>query len=239
MNPKGTVLITGAAKRIGRAIAIYLANQGYNIALHYNNSHQDAQNVANCINKEKGHCETFRTDFSDFKTVYQLIPKVYKKFPDLQFLVNNASIFNPSNIQNPNLADFDEEIAVNLRAPFVLTSQFAKLVQNGKIVNILDTNITKNKTSYLSYLLSKKSLADLTRLTAIELAPRIQVNAVAPGLILAPKLKNSEYLDRLAKNIPSKRRGDPQDIAKTVHFLLENPFITGQTIFVDGGEHLL
>ncbi len=239
LKSKGSVLITGAAKRIGRTLALYLNDLGYRVAIHYNHSAQKAKNLANEIYKKNGHCEIFDADLNDPKSVNKLIPRVYKKFPDLQFLINNASIFEHSNIRSANVADFDQQMALNLRAPFILTSQFAKLVSTGCIINILDTNVCKNKTSYLSYLLSKKSLADLTRLTAVELAPDIRVNAVAPGLILAPEHQNNDYLDRLAKNIPLKRRGEPNDIAKAVHFLLENTYITGQTIFVDGGEHLL
>ncbi len=236
---KGSVLITGGAKRLGRAIAIYLANLGYPIAIHYNRSRKEAENLANEICQSKGRCEIFAADLKDPKAAAKLLPDVHQKFPDLCFLVNNASIFVPSKIKSANLKDFDDEFAINLRAPFILTSQFAKIIQKGSIVNIVDTNVSKNQTAHFSYLLTKKSLADLTRLAAVELSPYIRVNAVAPGLILAPVQKNSNYLNRLAKNIPLKHKGDPEDIAKAVHFLLENTFITGQTIFVDGGEHLL
>lgn len=141
-------------------------------------------------------------------------------------------------MKDGDLKDFDQEVAVNLRAPFILSSQFACHIREGAIINILDTNVSKNKTAHVSYLLTKKSLSELTRIAALELAPQIRVNAVAPGLILPPNSKGKDYLDRLAKNIPLKRKGEPADIAKAVHFLLENTYITGQTIFVDGGEHL-
>lgn len=238
-HSKGSVLITGAAKRIGRAIAKYLAKQDYSIAIHYHYSHKEAQGLAKEIRDNNGHCEIFCADLANAKASQQLLPKVIKKFPDLQFLINNASLFEQSDIKTGNLKDFNQHFAINLRAPLILTSQFAKLyVKSGSIINILDTNISKTKTAHLSYLLTKKSLMDLTTLAAVELAPHIRVNAIAPGLILAPEHKKNDYLDRLAKKIPLKRRGEPADIAKAVHFLMENTFITGQTIFVDGGEHL-
>jgi pteridine reductase len=236
---KGSILITGAAKRIGRTIAKYLATLNYSIAIHYHHSYKEAQGLAKEIRDNNGHCEIFNADLANTKAVQQLLPKVTKKFPNLQFLINNASLFKQSDIKTGNLTDFDQHFAINLRAPFILTSQFAKLcVKGSSIINILDTNVSKAKTAHLSYLLTKKSLMDLTRLTAVELAPHIRVNAIAPGLILAPAQKTNDYLNRLAKNIPLERRGEPADIAKAVHFLMENTYITGQTIFVDGGEHL-
>lgn len=238
-HSKGSVLITGAAKRIGRSIAKYLADLNYSIAIHYHHSYKEAQGLAQELRDNKGHCEIFCADLANTKSAQQLLPKVTKKFPDLQFLINNASLFEPSDIKTGNFKDFDQHFAVNLRAPYILTSQFAKLCpKSGSIINIVDTNVNKTKTAHLSYLLTKKSLMDLTQLTAVELAPHIRVNAIAPGLILPPEHKKNDYLDRLAKTIPLQRRGEPADIAKTVHFLMENTYITGQTIFVDGGEHL-
>lgn len=235
----GTILITGGAKRIGAEISLHLAKSGYSIAIHYNHSHKEAENLAKKIRHHKVHCEIFHTDLTNSEEVTALIPAVQKKFTNLQCLINCASIFENSNLLTENLPDFNRHFTINLRAPFILSSQFAKHIKKGQIINILDTNIVKNKTAHLSYILAKKSLADLTSLSAVELAPNIRVNAVAPGLILPPDDKKSDYLDRLAKHIPLKRKGEPADIAKAVQFLLENTYITGQTIFVDGGEHLI
>ena len=237
-NSNGTVLITGGSKRIGRTIALHLAHYGYSIALHYHHSQKDAEALARIIQTLQVRCDIFEADLENAKNVSSLIQQVRKKFPDLQSLINNASIFEKSTLRTGDIKDFDQEFAINLRAPFILCSQFASLIKEGSIINILDTNVTKDKTGHFSYLLAKKSLADLTRLAALELAPEIRVNAIAPGLILPPESQGKEYLDRLAKNIPLKRKGEPTDIAKAVQFLLENTYITGQTIFVDGGEHL-
>jgi len=237
-NPFGTILITGGAKRIGASIALHLAHYGYSIALHYNHSRKDAADLAKEIQSLQVGCDIFGANLENSKDVTALIPKVRKKFPDLKFFVNNASIFEKSTLREGNIKDFDREFAINLRAPFILASQFAKHIKEGAIINILDTNVSKDKTSHVSYLLAKKSLAELTRIAALELAPDIRVNAVAPGLILPPDSKGKDYLDRLAKNIPLKRKGEPVDIARAVQFLIENTYLTGQTIFVDGGEHL-
>ncbi len=238
LNSNGTVLITGGSKRIGRTIALHLAHFGYSIALHYNHSRKDAEALARIIKTLQVRCDIFEADLENAKDVAALIQQVRKKFPNLQALINNASIFEKSTLREGDIKDFDQEFAINLRAPFILCSQFASLIKEGTIINILDTNISKDKGGHFSYLLAKKSLADMTRLAALELAPEIRVNAVAPGLILPPESQGKDYLDRLAKNIPLKRKGEPTDIAKAVQFLLENTYITGQTIFVDGGEHL-
>lgn len=237
-NSKGTVIITGGAKRIGATIALHLAQHGYSIALHYNHSRKEAADLAKEIRSLQVRCEIFGADLENAKAVASLIPQIVKKHPDLQCLINNASIFERSTLQAGDLKDFDREFAVNLRAPFILSSHFARSIKEGSIINILDTHVTKDRTIHFSYLLAKKSLGDLTRSAALELAPEIRVNAVAPGLILPPESKGKDYLDRLAKNIPLKRKGEPQNIAQAVQFLIENTYITGQTIFVDGGEHL-
>ena len=125
------------------------------------------------------------------------------------------------------------------KAPFILSSEFYRICKKGQIINFLDTNIVKNKTSHVAYLLTKKNLADLTKLAAIEFAPDIRVNGIAPGLILPPKKETTEYLDRMAKNIPLKRRGGESYITRSIKFLLENDFLTGQFLFNDGGEHLV
>lgn len=119
-----------------------------------------------------------------------------------------------------------------------MTQEFAKVCKKGHVINMIDTNIVKNKTQHLTYLLSKKALLELTKLSAIELAPRIRVNGIAPGLILAPTGKGEGHLLARAKNVPLKKQGSPENIVQSVQFLIENTYLTGQIIFNDGGEHL-
>jgi len=234
-----TVLITGGARRIGKAICLSLASRGFNIAVHYHHSRPDAQKVAAEIRRHGGTCEIFRANLTDPGQTADLIPKVLKRFPKLDVLINNASVFKTSTVKNQGFKSLREHFTVNFEAPFLLTSTFARVCKQGNIINLLDTHIVKNTTRHAAYLLSKKALCELTRIAAAELAPRVRVNGIAPGLILPPEHSKSGYLDRLAKDIPLRRKGKSEQITQTVLFLLDNPYITGQVIFNDGGEHLL
>lgn len=239
LKTQGSVLITGAAKRIGKAICLFLASRGFNIALHYNRSSREAKTLSEEIRSKGVRCEMFCCDLSDTKQANTLVSDVHKKFSDLNVLINNASIFEPSTIRSASLSLLRRHFAVNLDAPFILTSQFAKKCKNGHIINILDTHVAQNTTQHSTYLLSKKALGNLTQLSAVEFAPHIRVNAIAPGLILPPEQESEDYLERLSKKIPLQKKGDVDQIAYAIHFLLNNPYITGETIFVDGGEHLI
>lgn len=238
-SSKGTALVTGASRRIGKAVCLHLANLGYNIALHYNKSKKDSQKLQNEIQNKGVECNLFLCDLTNEKQITEFIHKVYRKFPDLNILINNASSFNKSKLKSEKISLFKENIKIHLIAPFIFTRDFAKKVKKGIIINILDTNITKNSTEYFSYLLSKKALAELTKLSAIELAPHIRVNGIAPGLILAPTRAKKGHLKKRSKNVPLKRIGSIKDITNTLQFLMETDYITGQIIFNDGGEHLL
>jgi len=239
LKAKGSVLVTGAAKRIGKAISLSLSSHGFNIALHYNHSSREAKKLSEEIRNKGVRCELFCCNLSDKKQTNELVSNVHKKFSDLNVLINNASIFEPSTIKSSSVDILRRHFAVNFDAPFILTSQFAKKCRKGHIINILDTHVAQNTTQHSTYLLSKKALGNLTQLSAVELAPHIRVNAVAPGLILPPEQESEDYLERLSKKIPLQKRGDVDQIAYAIHFLLNNPYITGETIFVDGGEHLI
>ena len=239
LKTKGTVLVTGAAKRIGKSICLTLSLLGYNIALHYNHSFSEAKKLSEEIPKNGRQCELFCCDLSDARQTGKLISNVKKIFPDLNVLINNASIFEPSTISNSKMQSLRHNFAVNFDAPFILTSQFAKNCKKGHIINILDTHIVHSSTQYSTYLLSKKALWDLTQMSAIEFAPKILVNAISPGLMLPPEHKEEDYLDRLSKNIPMQKKGDINHIAQAIVFYLNSPYITGQNIFIDGGEHLV
>lgn len=231
-------LVTGGARRVGQAIALRLAAEGYAVALHYNLSYHDAEATAQLIRKRGGTCKIFAADLERDPAVLCLIRNVFEEFPGLSLLVNNASIFFEGGLTNSSVALFDKHYHVNVRAPYLLMQEFSRLCSQGAIVNILDRDITKNKISYLSYLLSKKTLAELTALAAMELAPSIRVNAVAPGAVLPPEGRTRAYLKTIAQNIPLKKTPQLDDVAQAVVYLAQNPSVTGQTIFVDGGEHL-
>lgn len=230
-------LITGASDRIGKAIALALAGAGYNIALHYNHSEQKANRTRSEILAKNIQCEIFKADLNSQKETTGLISSAFKKF-NISVLVNNASLFVPDKLTDGNDQLFDELFHTNFKAPYLLTREFAKNTKKGLIINILDTNISKNSTSHFNYLLTKKFLDVFTGMAAVELAPGIRVNGIAPGLILPPKGKDNSYLVRLSEKIPLKSTGNVKNISDTVLFLIKNEFLTGQIIYVDGGENL-
>ncbi len=232
-------LVTGGARRIGEAVCRALARRGYSIALHYKTSGAAAEQTAKRIHKDGSVCATFSCDLADARATEDLVPSVIEEFGRLDVLVNSASIFEKSALAEGGLDVWDRHFAVNLKAPYILMRSFAHYAKQGSIVNILDTHVSRNKTAHAAYLLSKKTLGELTRMAAVEFAPRVRVNAVAPGIILPPGSQTDGYLDRLARQIPLQRKGKVENIAHAVLFLLENDYVTGQIIYADGGEHLI
>lgn len=235
-----TALITGASKRIGKAIAEHLAEKGWNIAIHFNSSEKPAVELTNDL-KVKYPLQkftTFKANLSDSDEVSDLIPKVLKVYGEIHLLINNASVFDPAYLNETTIELFDEQMNVNLKAPFFLMRDFAKLCKNGNIINFVDTRVTSNKSNFTAYSLSKKGLWELTKMAALEFAPSIRVNAIAPGVTLAPEDKDNNYLLKLAQNIPMKKPGGVEPILKSVDYILENNHLTGQLLFADGGENL-
>ena len=236
---KGTAMVTGAAKRLGQAVALHLADQGYTIALHYNNSKAEAMKTAQLLYKKRVRCELFACDLADSREVSRLMTQVCSSFPNLNLLINSASVFVPNEFGATNLKLFESHWNINFKAPYVLSCEFARLVKKGQIINFIDTNVVKYQTSYADYLLTKKALAEFTKMAAVAWGPKIRVNGISPGMILPPV--NHLKDDRLtrAKKIPLKRVGLPQYILETVQFFLQNTYVTGQIIAVDGGEQLV
>lgn len=232
-----TALITGGADRIGKAIALGCAELGFDIALHYSQSAERAEATRAEILSKHVECRLYRADFNDPSEASALMDEVFTA-SGLSVLVNNASLFFESSLPDSALSDFERLFNVNFKAPYILIKEFAKRVSEGVVINILDTEIVRNETKHFDYLLTKKSLSELTRMAAFHLAPGIRVNAVAPGLILPPAGKGMDFMRMRAEEIPLKRFGAPQGIVSAVKFLIESEFVTGQTIFVDGGEAL-
>ncbi|MFH1941980.1 MAG: SDR family oxidoreductase [bacterium] len=238
-DAKGTALVTGGARRIGRAIALSLADKGYSIALHYHTSKAEAEDLASEIIGKGVECRLFRCDFNDPADVGSLIPSVFEHFPDCSLLINNASVFERVRLLDTDTDHFDRQFNVNFRTPFFLSRDFAKHCTEGQIINILDTKIMKMQIAYFAYTLSKKALSEFTLMAAKELGPRIRVNGISPGLILPSSEMSTEDFTRMGLRIPLGKTGNPANVVSAVHFLLENPFITGEIILVDGGEHLV
>jgi pteridine reductase len=240
-NPMAkTVLITGAAKRVGKAMAFHLACHGWNIAIHYNTSVEEA--ILFKVQLETSYpmqkFEIFKADLNRTEEVEMLIPQVVLTMGTLDLLINNASLFEPAWLGQTTTEFLDRQMNINFRAPFILTRDFARQIKHGAIINFVDTRIVTNKSNFAAYSLSKKSLWEMTKMAALEFGPNIRVNAIAPGLTLPPEEKEEDYLWKLAENIAMKRPGGLTPILKSLDFLLENEYLTGQLLFCDGGENL-
>lgn len=237
---KQTSLITGASKRIGKSLALHLAAKGWNVAVHFNNSAKPAEDlIAELSNKYPGQqFRAFGANLANIDEVIALIPAVVEVFGPFQLLVNNASVFDSGYINKTSPELFDMQMDVNLKAPFFLMRVFAEVCKKGNIINFVDTRVTSNKSNFAAYSLSKKGLWELTKMAALEFAPAIRVNAIAPGVTLAPEDKDENYLLNLAQSIPMKRPGGIDPIIKSFEYIIENQHVTGQLLFADGGENL-
>jgi NAD(P)-dependent dehydrogenase (short-subunit alcohol dehydrogenase family) len=231
-------LITGAARRLGKATALALAKNGYDIALHCNRSEAEAVLTAKSIRREGAACEVFVCDLADPSGIAGLIPSVGQCFPNCRLLVNNASLFEKAPFTETTPERFERMMQIHLKAPFFLTQAFASKFKKGHIVNLCDAKISGAFVSHFAYSLSKKALLEFTLMAAKALGPAIRVNAVAPGMILPSREFSEADLNRLSLKVPLQRKGKAEDVASAVLFLEENEYITGQCIFVDGGEHV-
>lgn len=234
-------LITGSAVRLGREIAQHLADRGWDLALHYRTSSKEVGDFESelKISYPDQHFYTFQVDLGNTEQAQGFIKQVIEHFGQLDLLVNSASIFEPSSLKETSTELMIRQMQVNFVSPFILMRDFANSAVNGQIINIIDARITNNKSDYLSYSLSKKSLWELTKMAALELAPHFRVNALAPGAILAPVGKDQHYLEKVADLTPMKSPSGVISVLKSIDYIIENEDLTGQLIFCDGGAHLL
>ena len=235
-----TALITGAARRIGKAMAQYLAGRGWNIAIHYNSSEPEARRFCDELAGAypNQQFEIFKANLNLPDEVELLIPQVIQKMQVIDLLINNASVFEPAQLGNTTTEFLDRQMNVNFKAPFILMHDFAKSFKSGVIVNFVDTRIVTNQSNFAAYSISKKALWELTKMAALEFGPGIRVNAIAPGLTLPPEEKGDDYLLKLAEKIAMKRPGGLEPILRSLDFILNNDYLTGQLLFCDGGENL-
>jgi pteridine reductase len=236
--PRPAALVTGGAVRLGRAIALALAGAGYDIALHYGRSAEAAEETAAAIRALGAACHPIAHDLAEVEGLPGVVERARAALPGLRVLVNSASAYTQATIGATSAAIFDQQLAVNLRAPFFLTQAFAAQVGEGHVVNIIDNKVAFNQYQYAAYLLAKKALAEFTRMAAVELAPRIQVNGVAPGVVLPAGTRSEEYIAWRVSGIPLRRQGETGDITGAILYLLGSRFVTGQIVTVDGGESL-
>jgi NAD(P)-dependent dehydrogenase (short-subunit alcohol dehydrogenase family) len=233
-----TALVTGGAKRIGRETALTLADRGINIIVHFNRSDSEARQLAEELEQKGVKAWTIQADFRQPGEYQTLIERAQKITGSLDILVNNASIFPVDTLAELSWSSLSVNMEVNAWVPFVLSRAFAQRTGRGKIINLHDSRLKGYDWTHVGYILSKHVLAAMTAMMALELAPHIAVNAVAPGLILPPPGKDASYIERLIQTVPLQRHGGPQDIADAIAFLVQSDFITGNVIYVDGGRHL-
>jgi len=234
-----TALVTGAAKRIGKAISIGLAEQGINVVIHYSKSKKGAEELKDDLAKLGVKSWLVRADFSDPSSSRTLIERSYKLSGGLDILINNASVFLPRDMRDTKLVGINVDMLTNAWTPFFLSVCFSERTKYGRIINLLDTRIAGYDFNHFTYYVSKKMLETLTKMMALKLAPNITVNGLAPGLILPPIGESVTYLEQRKDTVPLKKYGSTADVLDAVLFLLKNDFVTGQIIYVDGGKHLI
>jgi len=235
-----TAFITGASRRVGRALTEYLASDGWSVVIHFNSSEKEARELAQLLKQKfpQQNFETVKANLSEIDEVKSLISRVVEKYGKFALLVNNASVFNPGYIAETDAELFDLQMNVNMKVPFFLMQDFARSCNEGNIINFVDTRITTNKSNFAAYSISKKALWELTKMAALEFAPKIRVNAIAPGVTLPPEDKDETYLQKLAGNIPMKKPGGLLPVLQSLDYILQNEHLTGQLLFADGGENL-
>ena len=243
-----TVLVTGSARRLGRDMALALARAGWQVAVHYRDSHDDAmQTVAECA-AISGDSAAFDADFFDEESVRSLVPRVVGHFGRIDAVVNNASLFEHDDAQSFSYVALEAHLRSNTGAPILLSQALHAHLQervaagdtaaHGAVVNVLDQKLWNQNPDFLSYTLSKAALEAANTMLALALAPLVRVVGVAPGLTLTSHMLSQEKFEALHTMSPLGRSSSPEDIAAAVCFALENRAMTGTTLLVDGGQHL-
>jgi NAD(P)-dependent dehydrogenase (short-subunit alcohol dehydrogenase family) len=235
------VLVTGAAKRVGRGIALDFARRGWAVAVHFRNSEAAAYELVAQIRADGGRAVTLQADLAHEDQVQRLVPTTTAALGPLRCLINNASTFERDSALDATRASWDLHLESNLRAPFVLIQHFARQLEQGaegNVINIIDERVWNLTPHFLSYTLSKAALWILTQTLAPALAPAIRINAVGPGPVLPSLHQSASTFSRLCATLPLQRGTSPEEICRAIHFILAAPAMTGQMIVLDGGKHL-
>jgi NAD(P)-dependent dehydrogenase (short-subunit alcohol dehydrogenase family) len=234
-------LVTGGAQRIGRALALALAKDGYAVAIHYNHSRNAAESLAERICGKGGKAIAIDADLTDEEAVRAILPRAERELGPIGCLVNNAAVFANDTIETATRESWDLHLAVNLRAPFVLIQDFAARLpahMGGVVINLLDQRVWSLTPYFVSYTLAKAGLRTLTQTMALALAPRIRVNGIGPGPTSPSPRQTPEQFVQQCRLMPLRRGTSPQEIAAAMRFILSAPAMTGQMIALDGGQHL-
>ncbi len=233
----GTVLVTGGSRRIGREICLRLSTEGFPIAIHYRNSQREADLLVEEIESNGGKACALNCDLNDIDSVKGLIPKATESLGAVAGIVNNASYFAFDRIESLSEGGWLEHMRVNAFAPLILIGELSKSSTEGSwVVNVLDFKVESPNADYLSYTSSRFAMYGLTSALAIDLAPRIRVNSVAPGHVLTSDVLDEDSLKLIQSQSPLGFGPTANDVAESIAFLATSPSITGQTIFVDSGE---
>jgi len=237
-----TALVTGGGIRLGRAYALALAKEGANLIIHYNNSEQPAQETAQEARAFGVKAITLKSNFNNMDEVDQLFPSIQQHFDFIDILINNAAIYLRGNGLETNREVWEKQFKINLEIPFLLIQAFAKQLpedRQGRILNIADAQILEHKTDHFAYRLTKYALAEMTRMFALELAPRITVNALGLGIMLPLAGKEDVDLEQYAqKHVPLIKIGSPEIAVENALHLIKSDFTTGAFLRVDGGQYL-
>ena len=238
----GTVLITGGAKRLGRALVLDLARHGYDIVLHYNASEREARATAADAQTQGVKVALLQADLARESDTATLVERAARELGPLSALINSASIFENDDWYSVSRESWDRHMETNLRAPFVLAQEFARQLPrgiDGSVINIIDQRVLKPTPQFISYSLSKAGLHWLTVTLAQALAPKVRVNAVGPGPTMINARQSHADFDRQREATILGHGAEPQDVCAAVRYLLTAPSVTGQMIAVDGGQHLI
>ena len=238
---KKNLLITGGATRIGKEIALHFSKLGWNIAIHYFKSSSKAKNLKKIVEENSVKVALIKADLKNTKQVEKIISNAKKKLGTIDCLVNNAALFEKDDILNFTNNSWNDHLNINLRAPVILTKQFAKQASKkniSNIINIIDQRVFSLTPVFMSYTLSKSALYTFTKTMAMRLGPNIKVNGIAPGPTIKSKRQTIKHFNKQAKSTLLKKSVRPEDICDTVEFLIKNNSITGQVIAVDSGQNL-
>ena len=235
------LLITGAATRVGKAIALHIAEKGWNIALHYFRSSSKAKELKKIIEQNWVKVVLIKADLKNPKQVEKIVPLAKKKLGAIDCLINNAALFEKDDISNFTTKSWNNHLNINLLAPAILTKQFAKQASKktvSNIINIIDQRIFNLTPFFMSYTISKSGLQTLTKTMAMRLGPNIKVNAIAPGPTIKSKRQTDKHFRNQVRSTLLKKTVRSEDICVTVEFLINNNSVTGQIIAVDSGQNL-
>jgi NAD(P)-dependent dehydrogenase (short-subunit alcohol dehydrogenase family) len=241
MDRDDVVVVTGSAKRVGREIALFLARKGCRLVLHYNTSYAEAVSLQQELHEKGTESAVVQGDLCDTANLQHLFSLFLKPFGRVDALVNSASVFSAKTIEDVDVATWQQDMALHAAAPFFLSKylylHLKERKATGSVVNITDTRLSSPTASRPSYYCSKGAMAGETKALAVALAPVVRVNEVAPGPVLS--FGDGPYFSQMEQKLPLKTCGNPSDICQAIWYVLSSPFVTGETLHVDGGQHLL